>query len=111
MPISFRVLLQEEEVGIPIVEPVVVTKRLLHESGMVNRGTPLMRLRLGSIEYEFRILFRCYVGVRVHEGESLSKGAILAAGGADGEELPDRLQMFSAHQLDDHSASQPIKAH
>jgi hypothetical protein len=101
MPFSFRVRLAEEDVGIPIVEPAVVTQRLLNESGVVERGTPVMRVRLGSIEYEFRTLFRCYIGVRVDAGQWLSTGVILAAGGADGEELPDGPQSFSAHQVDD----------
>jgi hypothetical protein len=108
MPFSFRVRLAEEEVGIPIVEPAEVTQRLLNESGMVERGTPVMRVRLGSIEYEFRTLFRCYIGVRVDAGQSLSKGVILAAGGADGEELPDGPQSFSAHQVQDRTMSAAI---
>jgi hypothetical protein len=98
MPFSFRVLLNEAEVGTPVVQPAVVTRRLLKESGMVEAGTPLMQVRLGSIEYEFRVLFRCYIGVRVEAGQSLLPGALLASGGADGEELPDGPQLFSAHR-------------
>jgi hypothetical protein len=100
VPVSFRILLNEDEIGAPIVEPIVVTRRLLRESGLVERGTPLLRIRLGSAEYEFRVGFRCYIGLRVEVGQSLRPGALLASGGADGEELPDVPQMLTAHQVD-----------
>jgi hypothetical protein len=99
VPFSFRVLLNEEQVGVPIVEPAVVIERLLKESGLVDKGTPVLRMRLGSAEYEFRVAFHCYIGLRVDAGQSLQPGALLASGGADGEELPDGPQSFTAHQV------------
>ena len=63
-----------------------------------------MRVRLGSVEFEFRVLFRCFIGVRVEAGQ-LHPGELLASGGADGEELPDGPQYFSAHRVDSGSGS------
>ena len=98
VPFSFNVLFNEEAIGTPIVEPAVVTRRLLDESGMVERGTPVMVVRLGSVEYELRVKFRCSIGVRVAVDQALQHGALLASGGADGEELPNGGQYFSAHR-------------
>jgi hypothetical protein len=98
------VLLNEEDIGVSIVEPAVVTRRLLKESGLVERGTPVLRIRLGSAEYEFRAGFRCYIGLRVEAGQALQPGALLASGGADGEELPDVPQLLTAHQVNSTAA-------
>ena len=89
-PFHLECFLDEAEVGTPIGYPAVVTERIHNESGIVDRGSPLMRIRLGEIEYEFRAGFRCFLSVKVIGGQILEPGALLASGGADGEEAPDR---------------------
>ena len=59
-----------------------------------------MRIRLGEIEYEFRAGFRCFLSVKVIGGQILEPGALLASGGADGEELPDGPQLLTAHEVE-----------
>lgn len=92
-------LLNEEDIGVPIVEPAVITRRLLKESGIVEPDTPILWVRLGSSDYECRAAFRCYLGVRVEAGQSVQAGSLLASGGADGEELEDGSQLFTAHRI------------
>lgn len=99
MPFSFRVLLEDQQVGTAVVQPAVVTRRLVAQGGAVEAGTPLMWIRLGASEYELRIRFRCHIALHVEAGQQLAAGALLVSGGADGEDLPDGFKYLSAHPL------------